>query len=182
MLPSPNLPTLATKANHQPGTQSRSPTWLARIQGLEPSLLPPQVCTCRKLESGQMQALNPSTLIWDVDLFTTRPNACLLCFVRWRKTLASLFFLPPMKCGKSFGSTSRARRRKWNSNPSYLFFQQFWPRSWWGNVFGVAESHDILVSFADSVTTDNWEKHEIISSFHIKEMLALYPQLGRIIE
>lgn len=29
-------------------------------------------------------------------------------------------------------STSRAKRRKWNSNPSHLDFQQFWWRSWLG--------------------------------------------------
>lgn len=29
-------------------------------------------------------------------------------------------------------STSRAKGRRWNSNPFHLGFQQFWQRSWWG--------------------------------------------------
>lgn len=57
--------------SQQPGTQCRSPEWVAGTWSLQSSLLPPRVCTCRKL--GPEQVSNPGTLIQNVNVLTRVP-------------------------------------------------------------------------------------------------------------
>ncbi|XP_069903720.1 ATPase family gene 2 protein homolog A isoform X3 [Oryctolagus cuniculus] len=49
--------------SRKPGTQSRSPTWVARTQPLKPSSLLPRDCMSRKLESGA-RARNQIQVSW----------------------------------------------------------------------------------------------------------------------
>lgn len=51
----PQMPTAAGMglgSSQEPGTQDRTPTWLAETQLLEPSLLPPRARISKMLEAG----------------------------------------------------------------------------------------------------------------------------------